>query len=170
MTDKLHKIRARVEKLKSNLMRGACASQIVMETYCKEEAYNEVLAILDTMQKEIVSKELEEVADDYALDDYIKPWRELVKRAFKDGANWQKETLWKSANGNDLPEIDREVIALLDNGKVVFAHRPSEYWDGKDIITGKVTRNYPKIYDKGGWNIPDVKWWLDCSIPNLEEV
>lgn len=79
-------------------------------------------------------------------------------------------TPWKDAQGDDLPEIDREVIALLDNGKVVFAHRPPEYWDGKEIITGKVTRNYPKTYDKGGWNIPNVKWWLDVDkLPNVED-
>lgn len=77
--------------------------------------------------------------------------------------------LWKSAEGPDLPIFDREIIALLDNGKVVFAHRPPEYWDGKDIVTGKVTRNYPKTYDKGGWNIPNVKYWLDCQIPNMGE-
>ena len=74
-------------------------------------------------------------------------------------------TPWKDAQGDDLPEYDREVIAILDNGKVVFAHRPPEYWDGKDIVTGKVTRNYPKTYDKGGWNIPNIKYWLDCSMP-----
>jgi hypothetical protein len=75
----------------------------------------------------------------------------------------------KPADGEDLPEIDREVIALLDDGKVVFAHRPPEYWDGKNIDTGKVTRNYPKTYDKGGWNIPNVKYWLDCSMPNMKK-
>jgi hypothetical protein len=79
-------------------------------------------------------------------------------------------TPWKDAQGDDLPEIDREVIALLDNGKVVFAHRPPEYWDGKNIITGKVTRNYPKTYDKGGWNIPDVKFWLDVELPKEIEL
>ena len=77
--------------------------------------------------------------------------------------------IWKSADGDDLPEIDREVIALLDNGKVVFAHRPPEFWDGKDIVTGKVTRNYPKTYDKGGWNIPNVVLWLDLDIPKIEK-
>ena len=82
-------------------------------------------------------------------------------------AKWQKEHLWKPADGDDLPIIDREVIALLDNGKVVYAHRPPEYWDGKNIITGEVTRNYPKTYDKGGWNIPDVKWWLDCNMDSI---
>lgn len=76
---------------------------------------------------------------------------------------------WKDAQGDDLPEYDREVIAILDNGKVVFAHRPPEYWDGKNIITGKVTRHYPKTYDKGGWNIPNVKYWLDCLLPNMKE-
>ena len=79
--------------------------------------------------------------------------------------------LWKSAEGPDLPIFDRGVIALLDNGKGVFAHRPPEYWDGKDIDTGKVTRYYPKTYDKGGWNIPDVKFWLDVKLPKeIEEL
>lgn len=91
------------------------------------------------------------------------------KQGVIDGAKWQKEHLWKPADGDDLPIIDREVIALLDNGKVVFAHRPPEFWDGKDIVTGKVTRNYPKTYDKGGWNIPDVKYWLDVDLPKLED-
>ena len=50
MTDKVQRIREEIEKLKSQLLRGACSSQIAMETRCKEEAYDEVLAILDTMQ------------------------------------------------------------------------------------------------------------------------
>ena len=83
--------------------------------------------------------------------------------------NLNSESAWKSADGDDLPEIDREVIALLDNGKVVFAHRPTEYWDGKNIITNEVTRYEPKRYDKGGWNQPNVKWWLDLDLPKMEE-
>lgn len=83
--------------------------------------------------------------------------------------NLNSESAWKSADGDDLPEIDMEVIALLSNGKVVYAHRPQEYWDGKNIATGEVTRYYPKRHDKGGWNIPDVKYWLDCELPKMEE-
>ena len=75
------------------------------------------------------------------------------------------DSLWKPADGDDLPEIDREVIALLDNDKVVFAHRPPEFWDGKNIITGEVTRYYPKTYGKGGWNIPNIIYWLDVDFP-----
>ena len=80
-----------------------------------------------------------------------------------------RENLWKPADGDDLPEIDREVIALLEDGKVVFAHRPPEYWDGKNIITNEVTRYEPKRYDKGGWNQPNVKWWLDLELPKMQE-
>ena len=79
-------------------------------------------------------------------------------------------TPWKDAQGDDLPEIDREVIALLNNGKVVFAHRPDpKGWDAKSIITEKVEHYTPETYGKGGWNIPDVKYWLDCQIPKIEE-
>jgi hypothetical protein len=55
MTDK-EKIREEVERLKSNLIHGACSSQVAMETRCKEEAYNEVLDLVDTMQEEPVSE------------------------------------------------------------------------------------------------------------------
>lgn len=111
---------------------------------------------------------------------------------YKAGAQWQKErdqstielaedhayfagsentrkNLWHPADGDDLPEIDREVIVLLSNNKVCFAHRPQEYWDGKNIATEEITRYYPKRYDKGGWNIPDVKWWLDLDLPKMEK-
>ena len=177
MTDK-EKFRKEVEKLKSNLIYGACSSQIAMETMCKEEAYNEVLAILDTMQEEPVSEDLEEACEQLAENarkhkaETSSPFFSQgdYKQGVIDGAKWKVENLWKPADGDDLPEIDREVIALLDNGKVVFAHRPPEYWDGKNIITGKVTRNYPKTYDKGGWNIPNVKYWLDCLMPKEIEL
>ena len=92
--------------------------------------------------------------------------------AFKAGAEWADSTAWKPADGDNLPEIDREVIALVEeNGhyKVVFAHRPPEYWDGRNIITNEVTRNYTKRYNKGEWNQPNVKWWLDLKLPKMEE-
>ena len=52
--DKVQKIRKEVEKLKSQLLRGACSSQVAMETRCKEEAYNELLAILESLREEPV--------------------------------------------------------------------------------------------------------------------
>lgn len=94
----------------------------------------------------------------------------------KEYAEFLLDNLWKPADDNELPEIDREVIVLyqpypLENSEyaVGFAHRPPEYWDGKNIITNEVTRYYPKRYDKGGWNQPNVKWWLDLDLPKMEE-
>ena len=128
--------------------------QFVIQEYYKKDLVNEDLG----MYINELSKQFPEVS-------FAKLSRIGVRVA-----KWQKEHLLKPADGDDLPEIDREVIALLDNGKVVFAHRPSEYWDGKDIITGKVTRYYPKTYDNGGWNIPNVKYWLDVKLPKEIEL
>ncbi len=125
----------------------------------------------NSLTQEPVSEELEEASFDYAeACKYDGGEKLLCVEHFRAGAQWKKAHNWKPADGDDLPEIDREVIALLDNGKVVFAHRPPEYWDGKDIITGKVARNYPKTYDKGGWNIPNVKYWLDIELPKEIEL
>lgn len=85
-------------------------------------------------------------------------------------------TPWKDAQGDDLPEYDREVIVLTQpyplkdsEYAVYFAHRPDpKGWDGKSITTGKVEHYTPKTYDKGGWNIPDVIFWLDIDIPKLK--
>ena len=65
-------------------------------------------------------------------------------------------SLWKDAQGQDLPPIEKEVIALEEcpsgSLKVVYAHRPNPNGDAK-------------IYDRGGWNIPNLKYWLDYPLP-----
>lgn len=74
--------------------------------------------------------------------------------------------LWHDAQGEDLPVIDREVIVLCENGKVCFGHRPNKRgYLGKSLLTGNVETFYPQTYGKGGWNIPDVRWWLDVEMP-----
>ena len=92
-----------------------------------------------------------------------------VKDAFMCGAEEMERLIdssmwWKSADCSELPAIDREVIALTTEGKVVFAHRPKESWTGKNIVTGEVTTYHPERYGAGGWNWPDIKWWLDIDI------
>ena len=77
---------------------------------------------------------------------------------------------WHDAQGDYLPEIDREVIVIDKRGKVSYAHRPDKRGlYSMSVATGKMEKLEPMTYDKGGWNIPDVRWWLDCSLPNLEE-
>lgn len=97
-----------------------------------------------------------------------------VKEAYECGAEEMERLIdgsmwWKVADGEELPAIDREVIALTKEGRVVFAHRPPESWTGKNIATGEVTTHTPARYGKGGWNAPDILFWLDIEIPNVEE-
>lgn len=92
-------IKAKVERLKRQLIRGACAAQIEMETNCKEEAYDEVLAILDTLEEQPACEGLEEAARLYAglchdrEMEYDSYWHDVD--TFKAGAKWQKEQMMK---------------------------------------------------------------------------
>jgi len=121
---------------------------------------NELIAIEDIHGKTVIS-----------YREWLTP--EQALRAVELGRN----NLWKPADGDDLPEIDREVVVFTQNFpndagimKVAIAHRPNPNgWDGRNILTGEVDHYTPKTYDKGGWNIPDVKWWLDLDLPNMEE-
>ena len=87
-------------------------------------------------------------------------------------------TPWKDAQGDDLPEYDREVIVLtqpypLEGSEfaVSFAHRPNPNgWDGKSLSTGKVEHYTPKTYGKCGWNAPDIVYWLDVELPKEIEL
>ena len=129
--------------------------------------------VLEEAALEYANKQLREagVTDENCPRELAVAQASLIVSGFKAGAQWQKEKLWKPADGDDLPEIDREVIALLDNGKIVFAHRPNpDGWDGKSVTTGKVEHYTPMTYGKGGWNIPDVIIWLDCSLPKEIEL
>ena len=110
---------------------------------------NELIAVEDIHGKKVIS-----------YREWLTP--EQALRAVELGRN----NLWKPADGDYLPEIDREVIVLLTNGKVCFAHRPNpDGWDGKSITTGEVKHYDVQTYDNGGWNIPNVKYWLDAPIP-----
>ena len=121
---------------------------------------------------------LEKASHEYAFKNHswlkdALPTLAAVK-SFIAGAKWNLKNLWHDVQGDNLPEIDREVIVLCDDGhggyKVAFAHRPNKKgYLGKSLVTGNVETFYPHTYDKGGWNIPDVKWWLDCYMPKMEE-
>jgi hypothetical protein len=149
------------------------------------------------MQEEPVSEDLEEACKEWLRPQLDKSYAnygeakmmELTRfdgyamlDAIEFGAQWQKENLWKPADGDDLPIFDREVIVLVKYStqlniydkeyptyRVEFGHRPNpDGWDGKSLTTGEVEHYTPKTYDKGGWNIPNVKYWLDCELPKME--
>ena len=117
---------------------------------------NELIAIEDIHGKKVIS-----------YHEWLTP--EQALRAVELGRN----NLWKPADGDYLPEINREVVVFIQNFpddagimKVAIAHRPNPNgWDGRSILTGEVDHYTQKTYDKDGWNIPDVKWWLDLDLP-----
>ena len=114
---------------------------------------NELIAIENIHGKKVIS-----------YHEWLTP--EQALRAVELGRN----NLWKHADGDYLPEIDREVIVLLTNGKVCFAHRPNpDGWDGKNLLTEETEHFTPKTYDAGGWNLPYIMWWLDLDLPEMEE-
>ena len=146
---------------------------------CYNQALQDAQIAIDSLQEEPVSEELEEAAFDYAEDcKYEGGEKLLCVEHFKAGTKWQKNHLWKPADGDNLPEIDREVVVFTqdfpnDAGmmRIAIAHRPDpKGWDGKSVTTGKVEHYTPKTYDKGGWNIPDVKFWLDVELPKEIEL
>ena len=40
----------------------------------------------------------------------------------------------------------------------------------ENIDTNEVTHYTPKLYDKGGWNVPDIAYWLDVELPKEIEL
>lgn len=110
-----------------------------------------------TTRKEEIKKQASE--EYYNKVRYLSDLSATPINAFKVGAEWADKTAWKPADGDNLLEIDREVVALVEeNGyyKAVFAHRPKHNGDAY-------------CFDKGGWNQPNVKWWLDLELPKMEE-
>jgi len=91
MTDK-EIIRAEIERLKSQLVRGACAAGIAMETNCKEEAYNEVLAFIDSLPAESPDFEAEWKRYTASRKDDMRTNAVTmnVKEVAKHFAEWQK--------------------------------------------------------------------------------
>ncbi len=105
-----------------------------------------------------------------------KTEEEAIVNAFMAGVAWHEEKAWVRVSDR-LPEIDREVVVLADIRKrmckiplelrgdsfyeICFAHRVDK--SHKVVVDGKGYE--PEAYDKGGWNIEGVKYWLDLKLP-----
>jgi hypothetical protein len=160
----------------------------------KVEIQAQSMALAHECPKELESEDLEEAVEECISSlipeqelDAATPFSlefvvALLHKAFRAGAKWQKEqmmkNIWKPADGDDLPPIDKEVIVLTQpyplggNEYVVsFAHRPNpDGWDEKSVITGKTVHYMPKTYGEGGWNIPNIIYWLDVELPKEIEL
>ena len=156
MTDK-EKFRKKVERLKSNLVYGACSSQVAMETRCKEEAYNEVLAILDTMQEEQeepVSEDLEEASKEWLKPQLDKSYADYGETkmmelthfdgyamldAIEFGAKWKEKKMMRNA-------ID--VTVHIDSGGYPYIPQIEFYDYDKDVPLAKKGDKYKVVLIK----------------------
>lgn len=66
---------------------------------------------------------------------------------------YYKPGSWISVHGR-LPEVNKEVIALNDEGKISFAH----------IVDPNIAKDYK------GWNIPGVLYWMPFEEPTLKSL
>ena len=118
-------IRTEIERLKRQLIRGACAAQVSFETSCKDEAYNEILSFLGTLEgnsekpnnhlehvpeiKETGTRDLDEAAERFIQDKVDAAghpgwdWETRdVFDGFKAGAEWSLSQFEKVALSDDL--------------------------------------------------------------------
>lgn len=99
---------AEIEKLKGLLLKGACASQISMQANCKEEAYNEILSFLDTLevkdpyeqciQYSSIKDGIEAHAEVYSFNIESELFNQLTK---EQQALWRKEIEQACISGGD---------------------------------------------------------------------
>ena len=114
MTDKVQKIREEVEMVvnrRLNLLNGDYFD-LNKET---KDFTNEIMDIIDSLQKEPVSEDLEKAAKAYSnnLDNICGSIGEQTRNTFKAGAKWQKEQMMKET-------IDGYVIEDIEEGNGDF--------------------------------------------------
>lgn len=158
----IEQIKAEIERLKGQLIRGACAAQIEMETNCKEEAYDEVLSFLSTLESEkpMNTEELKEEIDrlwESFADEMEGPHNlfDIYARLARHFAKWGAEHASGSSEiPNDLEEAAKEYAKTAF--KKPYSDNPDE----------EVTIVEP---DKYAGFIAGAKWQKEHSM-SAEEV
>jgi hypothetical protein len=107
MTDKVQKIREEVVRLKSLIGNNSFLSD-----YWKgcndgrEDVCDELISIIDSLQEEPLSEDLEEAAFDYAEACKYEGGEKLLSvEHFRAGANWQKQQMMKDATDACVTDI-----------------------------------------------------------------
>ena len=125
----------------------------------------------DLINKSIIIEELkrqEEIDADYGSNVY-DVCEDLI--SFIEDA---KINLWKSAEGDDLPDYDRKVIVIRSYHNDPFVCtssrvKPAGYLVLDKSVSEEKTLIHPNVYGKGGWKSPGVVLWLDLEIPDVKD-
>lgn len=148
MTDKVQKIREEVERLK------LCTMDEHMKFYseCAEAEYNalcKVEEIIDSLQEEPVSEELEEAADEYAPDFSnsiaSKAAVDAVRDAFKAGAKWQEAKDKQVINEEDVVVLPEEAFERMKRSLIELAEKEQMMANAIDVTVHIDSGGYPYI-------------------------
>lgn len=185
------KVKAEIYKLHNRLPWGACAAQLEMKAYCKDEAYKEVIEILDRVEKENeeaeqfhiedlhneITKATEDLDGCVIREDDGSPeahlifdvdLRKFARHFFDFGAKAERTLLAAKFRAKEPRWIPvTESLPPVDEEVIVLSNImhgkpvPSHYISFGHIVD----RRYCMDYD--GWNFPGVTHWMHC--PELPE-
>ena len=100
---------------------------------------------------ELNSRTIDLSKKDVFISAYVQGWKDA-----------DSHSPWYDAQGDIVPEYDREVIVIGRDGKIFYGHRP----DPKGYVVVEGEKLFAKTYDKNGWNWPDIALWLDVEVPH----
>lgn len=97
------------DKEKLDAIRTEIHRLVDVRGYDREIA-NDLFAFMDSLPNEPVSYDLEKAAKAYSnnIDNICGGIGEQTRNAFKAGAKWQKEHLWKPADGDEIDHFIEE--------------------------------------------------------------
>ena len=143
MTDKVQKIKEWISKTQDGLMDANGNFE-----YLEHEGAFHILTNLDyyiySLQEEPVSEELEEAAENYASTDKVLPNGKVMidfqaEKAFKAGAQWQKEQIMKDAT---------DVTVHIDAGGYPYIPQMELYDYDNDVPLAKEGDKYKVVLIK----------------------
>jgi len=125
---KVEKIKAEIERLKESLPWGSCASQISMECDCKDEAYNEVLSYINSLEEEQVSEEfinaLGTMLNDGLPDRYLVSEERIKKSAELLFSIALKQLKNEMQEWSEEVDLEKEAENFVQTGEFVKNENP----------------------------------------------
>jgi len=125
---KVEKIKAEIERLKESLPWGSCASQISMECDCKDEAYNEVLSYINSLEEEQVSEEfinaLGTMLNDGLPDRYLVSEERIKKSAELLFSIARKQLKNEMQEWSEEVDLEKEAENFVQTGEFVKNENP----------------------------------------------
>ena len=166
----IESIKQHIKELDSKLCRGACASQVVMETNCKSEAYNEVLSFIESLEKEQFASETMREKDkiDTAFTRMMEKEPQEINEAIKDYFKglWPGTETAEQCN-TDMHFTPPAIMRLANHFYELGCRHAAVLYDDMEKERQRRQENEPTIK---GWvaRDKDGSLWFHYSKPRRE--